>query len=1000
MSYLMKRRIPFEAVGLVLALWLPLSSGCNRRPSQAPTPSLESIQRQFDSGNYADVLRLTEQYLASTPQSVDALMLAAESATKLERFDAALELYARVPDSAGHSAAVARWASGEIEFHLGHVSNAIEALEASLQLEEDQYLVHDRLVFLFNAVGRRRESQPHLMALMRMNRITVEQLLFLGNLAKEFESPGQLKRFMQASPADKLPNLGLARIAIRKAQLTEAEQLLQELLEQRPDLVEAHVQLASLLAKQSPEKLFAWNAALPPAAESNPDIWYYRGIWMRKEQDPSGAIYCFAQSVLLDPNHLTAHTALAQLLESVGEPQLAEPIAERSRQLQELNIALEQVFVSRSYVQAMREAAELSLKLGRVWEAVGWSANAQQIDSQLTWPQSVLSQVQALGQFTVSLPQTLPQYNLVADAEWLARYPRPDFNRTTSLPSNDPDGQKKLAERALANVKLTDVTRSSGLDFMFYNPEEVGVEGRRMLEFTGGGIGVIDYDCDGWPEVFLAQGTDWPVPATDNHSDVLVRNLGSQQSGSRDDVGQLAFAQVTEQARISENAFGQGVAIGDINADGFDDLYVCNIGANQLWINAGDGTFVDGSPLMPAENAPQGEPNWTVSAVIVDINSDGLAEIYDTNYVSGPDVFTRRCPIAGKPRVCTPLVFSPAQQRVLFATDQGNLRELPQSTFPLPRANGLGAVAFRATGAQRPSIFVAVDQQANLWLESQPSDNPVNCMLQDMALVNGLAFSSAGTAQACMGIATGDLNEDGELDLYVTNFYEEYNTLYLQKQGLFNDSSYASDLVAPSMDVLGFGTQTLDLQLDGLLDLVVLNGHIDDQSHIGVPEKMRPQVMVNVGGGRFQQCPAESAGDFFTKPGLGRCLARLDFNRDGRDDLICGDLGAPLVLLQNDSQAAAESLRVILVGTQSERGGACAVCTLWSDGYHQVLQAVAGGGYMATNERGLLFSLAATKETLTLNIDWPSGHVDNWSDLDRGAYIAVENQGIYPIPDR
>ncbi len=256
------------------------------------------------------------------------------------------------------------------------------------------------------------------------------------------------------------------------------------------------------------------------------------------------------------------------------------------------------------------------------------------------------------------------------------------------------------------------------------------------------------------------------------------------------------FEDVTQMARVQESSFEQGIAIGDVDSDGFDDIYVCNFGINQLWLNQGDGTFLDGSSRiepLPAQ--------WTVSAAIADLNSDGLAEIIDANYVEGDDVATRRCLIKGQPRACSPLNFKPAKGRLLAVDENGLFREIPESfaASSIVSGNALGLVVFRLKDHTLPSIFIANDQVANLMLIAKPDSS---CRLgvrhEDLALVNGLAYDGEGKAQACMGIATADVNHDGGLDLLVTNYFDETNTLYLQgPNGIFRDATRASGLVAP-----------------------------------------------------------------------------------------------------------------------------------------------------------------------------------------------------------
>jgi hypothetical protein len=331
--------------------------------------------------------------------------------------------------------------------------------------------------------------------------------------------------------------------------------------------------------------------------------------------------------------------------------------------------------------------------------------------------------------------------------------------------------------------------------------------------------------------------------------------------------------------------------------------------------------------------------------------------------------------------------------------------------------NGMGVVAFLLEDSALPSVFVGVDQQPNLFgtVLSNSDDDSFRIEMKEEAIVRGLAYDSGGNAQACMGIAAGDANADGAVDLFVTNFYLEYYTLYLQQQGLFRDATASSNTISHTRPLLGFGTQFLDVQLDGHLDLFVLNGHIDDHSHIGIPEEMASQLFLGSGDGRFTFAP--EAGDYFQTPRLGRALAKLDFDQDGMIDLVGTDLELPVSLVHNESLPSGSFLKLRLVGTQSERNAYCTRAELiLTEGqslsnavapavvYRQSQQLVAGGGYQATNERVLHFSVPdkqteAKELDLKLKIRWPSGIVEEHEGVKLGEqYTAIEKQGIYLTP--
>jgi hypothetical protein len=233
-----------------------------------------------------------------------------------------------------------------------------------------------------------------------------------------------------------------------------------------------------------------------------------------------------------------------------------------------------------------------------------------------------------------------------------------------------------------------------------------------------------------------------------------------------------------------------------------------------------------------------------------------------------------------------------------------------------------------------------------------------------------------------MGVAAGDADGDGKLDLYVTNIYAEPNTLYQQSDGgMFADATSASGLRAPSYNMLGFGTQFLDGELDGIPDLVVTNGHVDDLSYQKVPYQMPPQYFRGLGGGTFTEIPANKLGEFFAGKYLGRGLARLDWNRDGREDFVVSHLDAPVALVANTSTETGHYLAVQLRGVKSSRDAIGARVTLESAGRRRTQWLIAGDGYQASNERELIFGLGPETRVEKLEIHWPSGLTQQFVDL-------------------
>ncbi len=780
------------------------NSAKTTRPQAEQSFSESDARHAFQRGNFEEALRICDSLLKEQPRAVPLLMLAGESATKVEKFSEALGFYGQVPDTAAKTAAVARWAAGEIQFHLRQPSACIASLQASLRLDPNLIDAHERLAWMLGVCGRRSEMLPHLMALVKADRTSLETLLDLGNPWTDYQDWAAIERFRASAPADLLPNLVLAKKHQQQGEVEQAEALLLALLEQQPELISAHARMGRLWLSTARQKLHAWNAALPSAANDVAEIWSIRGEWLMEAGQFPEAIHCFLQTLRIDPNYPMACAALAQALNQSGDTVAIDNLQQRSTAIQQLNQTVDRIRRTSNYEPTIRQAAELTFKLGRYWESIGWCQYAMRLNAQATWHVDLLADIRRLGVLQVSLPHTRLSPELNSLVAKLEEYPPPTY-----LPNETSDGivetsppPQPTPDSQLPMIRFDDRASQMGVEFVYHNSFVDRAAGKRMFEFTGAGVGVLDYDRNGHPDLFLAQGTPWPIPATEPiPGDALYRNLGSLLKDPKGSANDVRFENCSTAAGIVERQFGQGVCVADIDGDGFDDVYVANFGENQLWLNQGDGTFQDANSLF--ETCPH---YWTVSAVAADLDGNGLVEIYDVNYVMGDEVASLRCMLGGKPRVCPPLVFDPAPQQIWVATDQGRFEPYDWSPNQPLACNGLGGVAYLPKDERLPRLFVAVDQQANLLLHVRPDPAQRNGFtLEEEALLTGIAFDHAGQAQACMGVAAGDVDHNGEVDLLVTNFYDESNTLYLQQAGLFSDATLKTGLVGPSRPMLGFG---------------------------------------------------------------------------------------------------------------------------------------------------------------------------------------------------
>ncbi len=304
----------------------------------------------------------------------------------------------------------------------------------------------------------------------------------------------------------------------------------------------------------------------------------------------------------------------------------------------------------------------------------------------------------------------------------------------------------------------------------------------------------------------------------------------------------------------------------------------------------------------------------------------------------------------------------------------------------------MGIVAADFDGSGRLGLFIANDLQANHFYANMTSASQGPPRFMEHALLNGLAYDREGRPQACMGVAAGDADGDARLDLFVTNYVNEANTLYRQStDGLFSDDTRTAGLTEPSFKMLGFGTQFLDADLDGQEDLVVANGHIDDFTHESFEYRMRPQFFRNLGG-KFEELPASTLGPYFAEKLLGRGLARLDWNGDDREDFAVSHLQNPAALLTNTTTGG-RSVSIRLRATNSARDAIGATVSVEAGQKRLMKQLTGGDGYAASNERKLVFGLGESEQADQVTVRWPSGSTETVTDVPAGtAWLLVEGR--------
>ena len=518
-----------------------------------------------------------------------------------------------------------------------------------------------------------------------------------------------------------------------------------------------------------------------------------------------------------------------------------------------------------------------------------------------------------------------------------------------------------------------------------------------IAEVMGGGVAWLDADLDGWLDLFFTNGgqlePEQGLPR--DAPDQLFRSLGPGQDGA------IQFHNITEKAGITDGGYGQGVAVGDYDADGFPDIYVTNYGTNLLLHNNGDGTFSDLTASAGAD-----DPAWGTAAFFADLNADGLLDLYVANFIDQTPENVRPCDYAGDTGYCGPGTYRGIQDVVYISRGDGTFVDRAHELGfiePDGAGKGLAAVAVDFDLDLVPEVYVGNDMTPNLLYTAGAAGgiedrSAVQPRYREIAVSSGCALSDQGENEATMGIACDDFNDDGLPDLFLAHFHKAKNTLYRNLGDLqFADESRRTKIAATSFDNLGFGAVALDWDRNGLLDLFVTTGHVLGPN--APPEKMAPQLLRRTDRTRFEDVSGKVAGAYFKGRWLGRGVAGGDYDNDGDLDIAVAHNASASALLENRTAAGGSYLGLELCTPNRlpPVGGRVEVA---SGSVRMVRPIFAGGSYQASHDPRLLFTLPAADAAAEVTIHWPSGRVDQftlrgdryWRVMEGGQPTALTRQ--------
>ncbi|MEO1524129.1 MAG: CRTAC1 family protein [Planctomycetota bacterium] len=974
----MPKRLVVAAIRFThLALWAVVLSitGCDKQDEAQTSVKVDPVDvspvdraaEKLASGHLEEAAELIQDLLISEP-SDEVLLLAATIESQRLRHQRAIELLTEIdlaqsPDSEAAATLLIQQAMRTRDMGL-----AEETLRTMTKVQQREPRWRHQLWQLLNHEGRRQEASEQADALCRIGQARTEHLISLIRRSEVFpvgiDSEPPLK-FESWSP------LRRARWYNAAEQYDEAESQL--VSSSQPSPARDALLLRVLAEQQKTDAFERLHAKRDERVLEMADYWCGVGRYWMDEGDYGNASGALLRAVRIDPTMRVAFQRLHQCMNAIGRREDAKQFRYRGVAIAETETMGRRVTEDPSNREVKTELAAMLLPLARPLEALAWSGtmiSSKDLRRQQMLTQKRRSILRLADSDTVAFENALlglelddfPVDPLAAFGAAVADSGVP--RSESALPPSDRDRTPK-------SPSLVNVAAEVGADFQWYHDASIELEPIALYESVGGGIASLDYDLDGWPDLYFAQAGCQPDQTPSRRTSELRRNVEAE------------FVDVTQNANASDFHYSSGIAAGDVNQDGFPDLFLGSFGKNRLLLNNGDGTFRDATDLLD-----QSSDHVTASVAIADINGDALPDLFEVNYVERKGGFAEPMRSSdGTFELPSPLLFLPQSDRYFLADGRGGFSTHPVATDTAEPATGLGIIICDFDGKPGNEVFVGNDLRENHFFEFSEET------LVESAALRGLASGFSGLANGCMGIATGDFDRNGTLDMHVSNYRGESDNLFLQfEPGMFRDVAVRRGLRESSYANVAFGSKAIDFDRNGWLDLAVTNGHIFDMRFMNQGYKMKPSMLMS-DGNRFVPTVVQDASGYWEQRFLGRSMVLIDYNRDGRSDLVVGHLEAPTALLENQTATTGASIQFELIGTASERDAIGAKVTLFAGARSTSQWVTAGDGYFCSDEPYLEIVVPNADSFERVEVDWPSGEK---SELSGGPanrrYLIIEGE--------
>ncbi len=948
--------------------------------------TLQSADRLMRAEQTQQAIAELQRILLLDPFDAEVLFRMANAQASLGELAIAVELLGAIPEDHPQAGLAALGQAADWSMQLQRFDDAERLYRQVLARAPEAAVVHRQLAFLYNRQGRRHEAFVHLQQLCRLGNVQQDELhamMVLGHAI--FDDPNttmpRKKAYYPIGPAAE------ARMLYTASRYQEALAVLDPAAragEVTPSILAFFGLLA--IESQDEQRFQWWLARADASVQQYAEYWAAIGTHLLNQRRFSEAIRAFAEALNRDPTDIASMRRINQSLTAMGQQEAAEKWIDRYVVQREVTLASNAIGESDSAsLESYQTVADGLDKLNRPLEAITWRL------FEAFQRKATREEVESLNQQRMEIAaagQAFPD-----EAERMCgisreQYPLPELEipelSSVALPTIE-----ETTDETFATPIFENVAAKVGIDHSYQIASGPQLYRFALYQSLGGGAAALDYDLDGAIDLYLAQGNGEPPSLVGTLSNLLYRNVAGQ------------FEQTTAASGTAEKRYSIGVAAGDWNQDGFDDIVVANIGNKVLLLNNGDGTFrrqeFDSDPALDV---------LTSSVALGDVTGDALPDIVSLHYVEDNTMLKRpELGEDGNVLTVSPASFVPGVDRIAVNDGKGGFESEKVSGSAQAPSTGLGVVIADWDGQPGNEIFVGNDVRPNhLWSrvseEVEKAEGPsyassIGDRWQDVAALTGCAHGSGGVSTASMGIAVADFDGNGKRDIHITNFYQEPVSLFMNRGGSFEDRCVQYRLHRDSSAVLGFGCQSIDYNNDSRPDVAVTNGNIEKAP--GEPLQQSPQLFVNLGS-KFLLTQVQDASGYWQGAYLGRGMTRLDFNHDGKQDVLITHLDSPSALMMNQTETPNHWMAVQLVGTSSERNAIGAQVDIHVGDTVLSNWIVGGDGYLSRNQPTVNFGLGVADKVSKIVVTWPSGGQQTYADPEVDCYLLlVENDSeAYP----